>query len=168
LHPPKADRYLIADEGMGPVLAKARAIGALTRSCAEFLPPGLARHLRAANLREGELSLLAANPAAAAKLKLVAESLRKFLLQQGTKVSAVCVRVQPTRSQDPVLAAGKTVTLSAGGIAELSALYDRLRVDSPARRALGALLRRQPHKTAPPPVSRRSAAKPGRTGKARS
>ncbi|MGH8765467.1 MAG: DciA family protein, partial [Burkholderiales bacterium] len=118
---------------MGPIVAKARAIGSLTRSCAAFLPPGLARHLRAANLREGELSLLAANPPAAAKMKLVAESLRKFLLQQGTKVSAVCVRVQPTRSHGQVSAGSKTVALSVAGIAELSALYERLSSDSPAR-----------------------------------
>jgi hypothetical protein len=98
LHPTKADRYLVADAGMERVVAKARELRSLTRACTDFLPPALARQMRAVNLRDGELSLLAANPAAAAKLKLVAESLRKFLLLQGTKVSSVSVRVQPTQS----------------------------------------------------------------------
>jgi hypothetical protein len=168
LHPPKADRYLIADEGMAPVVAKAQAIGTLTRSCAEFLPPALARHLRAASVRDGELSLLASNPAAAAKLKMVAESLRKFLFQQGTKVSAVCVRVQPTRSHHQVPTAAKAIALSSAGIAELSALYERLGPDSPARRALGALLRRQARKAVNPVARRRPAPTAGRTGKTRS
>lgn len=167
MHPPKADHYLIADEGMGPVVAKAHAIGTLTRSCAQFLPPALARHLRAASIKDGELSLLASNPATAAKLKLVAESLRKFLLLQGTKVSAVYVRVQPTRSHEPVPGAAKRIALSSAGIAELSALYERLGPDSPARRALGALLRHQPRKAATPAARRRSAASSGRTGKVR-
>jgi len=76
LHPAKADRYLITDAGMERVVAKARELRSLTRACLDFLPPGLASQIRAANLRDGELALLAANSAAAAKLKLVAESLR--------------------------------------------------------------------------------------------
>jgi len=76
LHPAKADHFLSSDAGMERVVAKARELRALTRACLDFLPSELGRQIRAANLRDGELSLLAANPAAAAKLKLVAESLR--------------------------------------------------------------------------------------------
>jgi len=68
LLPVKADRFLTADAGMERVVAKARELRSLTRSCGDFLPPALARQIRAVNLRDGELSLLAANPAAAAKL----------------------------------------------------------------------------------------------------
>jgi len=86
LLPSKADRYLTQDANLERVVAKASQLRVLARACTDFLPPAIARQMRAVNLRDGELSLLAANPAAAAKLKLVAESLRKFLLQQGTKV----------------------------------------------------------------------------------
>jgi len=86
MHPSNIDRFLAADEDLRPLVAKAHEIRALTRLCVDFLPTGLARQLRAVNLRDGELSLLAANPATAAKLKMLAESLRKFLLRQGSKV----------------------------------------------------------------------------------
>jgi len=92
---PKIDRYLSADDRLQPILAKAQEIGAMAKLCAEFLPPGLSSQVQAANVRDGELVLLAANPAAAAKLKMLADSLRKFLLRQGSKVSSVSVRVQP-------------------------------------------------------------------------
>ncbi|MGH8687405.1 MAG: DciA family protein [Burkholderiales bacterium] len=147
LRPAKADQYLILDEGMGPVVAKARLIRELTRTCADFLPPALGRQLRAASLRDGDLCLLAHNPAAAAKLKLVAETLRKFLLQQGTKVNTVSVRVQPTRSHEGSESDPVRPVLTEAGKAELSALYRRLPPESPAGRALLRLLERQGVKT---------------------
>ncbi|MDH5212419.1 MAG: DciA family protein, partial [Betaproteobacteria bacterium] len=137
MQPAKADHFLTDDPGMEQVVAKARALRALTRSCLEFLPPELGREIRAVNLRDEELSLLATNPAAAAKLKLLAETLRKFLLLQGTKVKSVSVRVQPTRSQSVSPPAAKSIALSEGGKSELSALYERLSPTSPVRRALG-------------------------------
>lgn len=143
MQPARIDRYIADDEGLRPIVAKAHDIRALTRMCADFLPAGLARHLRVAHLRDGELSLLAANPATAAKLKMLAETLRKFLLRQGSKVSLVSVRVQPSNAHPGPAPIGKTATLSSAGIAELSALYESLPHGSPARQALGSLLRRQ-------------------------
>ena len=143
MQPPKIDRYLSADDRLQPVVAKAREIGALAKLCADFLPSALSAQVQAANIRDGELVLLAANPAAAAKLKMLADSLRKFLLRQGSKVSLVSVRVQPNRSRNPPQPAPKRVTLTAAGIAELSELYAKLAADSPARKALGALLQHQ-------------------------
>jgi hypothetical protein len=157
---PKADRYLMADKGMGPLVAKAGELRLLTRACTDFLPPELGRQIRGAQLKDGELSLLAANAAAAAKLRLVADSLRKFLLQQGRKVNSVSVRVQPTRSHAPQPAQGKQARLSEGGKAAISALYERLDPASPVRRAAGELLRHQGVKAASTGVPRRSA--PGR------
>ncbi|MGH8709650.1 MAG: DciA family protein [Burkholderiales bacterium] len=152
---------------MERVVAKARELRSLTRSCTDFLPPGLARQMRAANLRDGELSLLAANPAAAAKLKLVAESLRKFLLLQGTKVSSVSVRVQPTRSHAAPPAKSGGAVLSDVGKAELSRLYDRLSLTSPVRQALDVLLKHQNVRTCPPGAPRISAEGRKRRRKAR-
>jgi hypothetical protein len=164
---PKIDRYLSTDDRLRPVIAKAQEIGALAKLCTEFLPPGLSTQVQAANLRDGDLVLLAANPAAAAKLKMLADSLRKFLLRQGSKVSSVSVRVQPNRSQNPAQSQSKTSTLTVAGIAELSALYSRLAEDSPARKALAALLAHQGVKPPPASAPRKAAGGSGRAGRGR-
>jgi len=91
VHPAKAGRLLASDAGFQPVAAKAREISALLKLCCDFLPPGLARLVRTVNLRDNRLILLAASPAAAAKLKLLSDSLCKYLSEQGAKVNAVSV-----------------------------------------------------------------------------
>lgn len=147
VRPPKIDRYLAGERSLQPIVEKAERISALSKLCEEALPRELAQQTRAANLKNGTLVLLAANPATAAKLKLLAETLRSFLLLQGKEVNSVSVRVQPTASRAPaVIAAHKQARLSPSALAELSALHDRL-PDSPARQALGALLAR--HDTPP-------------------
>ena len=83
MRPSKIDRYLSADGGMQPVVEKAREIAELSKLCERILPSELARQVRAANLKDGTLVLLAPNAAAAAKLKLLSESLCSFLLLQG-------------------------------------------------------------------------------------
>ena len=167
MQPPKIDRYLAADDATRPIVAKARQIDALDKLCADFLPPGLARQVRAANLRAGELVLLASYPPAAAKLKMIAESLRKFLLQQGSKVSLVSVKVQPSIAHNAALPQGKSIALTEKGITELSALYERLPPDSPARRALGKLLSRHGPKPTPAAAPRKTAGGSKRRGKGR-
>ena len=162
MQPARIDRYIADDEGLRPIVAKAHDIRALTRLCADFLPAGLARHLRVAHLQDGELSLLAANPATAAKLKMLAESLRKFLLRQGSKVSLVSVRVQPSNAHPGPAPAAKAATLSRAGISELSALYESLPQGSPARQALGSLLRHQGPKPLPGAAVRKARARAGK------
>jgi len=83
---PRIDRFLARDNDLQPVVAKAREIDALSKLCDEFLPPELAAQLRPANLQGGKLVVLAANAAAAAKLKLLSESLGDFLSKRGAKV----------------------------------------------------------------------------------
>lgn len=167
MQPLKLERYLATDDAIRPIVAKARQIDALAKLCADFLPPGLVRQVRAANLRDGELVLLASNPPAAAKLKMIAESLRKFLLQQGSKVSLVSVRVQPSIAHIAALPPGKSAILSVKGITELSELYDRLTPESPARRALGRLLQRHGLKPSPAAALRKTAKGSARKGKGR-
>jgi hypothetical protein len=137
--PSTVGRLLASDPGIQPVVAKALEIGALARFCAEFLPPGLARAVRAANFRGGQLVVLSATPAAAAKLKLLSESLGKRLSEQGAKVNSVSVRVQPEiRGVEEVTSSpGKALSRSAQSA--LKELYQKL-PDSPARRALKTLL----------------------------
>ena len=146
MHPTKVGRLLDADPGMQPVIAKAREIAALSRLCLDFLPDELARRLRAVNLKDGRLVLSAATPAAAAKLKLLSESLGKYLSEQGAKVNSVSVRVQPENAPvEEVTFRGKkglSPALSRSAEKALRELYERL-PESPARRALKTLLDHQ-------------------------
>ena len=135
--PNSIDRFLSADSE--PVLAKARRINELARLCAQFLPPALARHARAANLKGGTLVILADNPAIAAKLKLFSESLAEYLAKQRAEVNSVSVRVQPGHgaAQEPL--PDKNCALSPATLESLGRLHQGL-PESPARRALGVLL----------------------------
>jgi hypothetical protein len=139
VQPSKIGRLLALDAGLQPVITKAREINALSKLCFDFLPPGLARLIRAVNLRDHQLILLAASPAAAAKLKLLAEPLRTYLLEQRTEVNSVSVRVQPGTGPAGDAPARQPARLSPGALDALQALYRRL-PDSPARGALKTLL----------------------------
>ena len=139
MQPSKVGRLLALDAGLQPVITKAREINALSKLCFDFLPPGLARLIRAVNLRDRQLILLAASPAAAAKLKLLAEPLRTYVLEQGAEVNSVSVRVQPGSGPAGDVLARQPARLSQGALEALQALYRRL-PDSPARGALKTLL----------------------------
>lgn len=139
MQPSKVGRLLALDAGLQPVITKAREINALSKLCFDFLPPGLARLIRAVNLRDHQLILLAASPAAAAKLKLLAEPLRTYVLEQGAEVNSVSVRVQPGPGPAGDVPSRQPAQLSRGALDALQALYRRL-PDSPARGALKTLL----------------------------
>lgn len=148
MKPPKIDRILSADAELQPVVAKTREIRALGGLVGGFFPPDLARQVRVANYREGELVLTAANSAAAAKTQLLAPSLSRYLAEQHWQVNSVSVRVQPTASQGEIREKRdlKTVHLSSESLVILRNLYTRMS-SSPAREALAALL---DHHQAPP------------------
>ena len=143
MQPSRVGRLLASDAGLQPVIAKAREISALSKLCFDFLPPGLARLVRAINLNnrpgDRQLVLLAASPAAAAKLKLLSETLRKYLSEQGAEVNSVYVRVQPGAWSVTEVTTRTPRRLSASALGELQDLYRRL-PNSPARRALKTLL----------------------------
>lgn len=141
MKPPRIDRLLEDDGEMQPVVAKAREIHALAKLCKEFLPPDLARHLHAANFQGGSLVVLAANSAAAAKLRLLSESLGDFLSKRGAKVNSVSVKVQPAAGENLDAGEGERAKLSPQAFAALSELYDSL-AESPARDALRRMLAR--------------------------
>jgi len=133
------NRFLSIDRELQPLVAKVREIRTLSGHCNDFLPPELARAVRASNLRDGRLVLLAANSAAAAKIRLLAPSLSDFLLQQGAKVNSVSVRVQPRPVNKSRRETPPPRILSPAGFSALSELCVRL-ADSPARQALKAFL----------------------------
>src|SRR5882672_10152695 len=165
---PKIDRVLSADHELQPVIAKTREIRALGGLVDGFFPPDLARQVRVANYREGELVLTAANPPAAAKIRLLAPSLSRYLATQRRQVNSVSVRVQPTASQREIRhqEGPKSVHLSTGSLAALRKLYSGLS-DSPAREALGALLRHQGPPRPPEGAPRTSAAESARRRRGR-
>lgn len=136
------DRILSAEPTAQPLLAKARDVRAVAALVARFLSAGLASQARVVNLREGELVLAAAHSAAAAKLRLLAPSLCRFLSNQRWQVSSVAIRVQPNASRTEPAATQKTAQLSTHTIDRLKRLYDELK-DSGAREALGKLLERR-------------------------
>ena len=146
MQPSKVGRVLASDASLQPVVEKARQISALSKLCFDFLPPGLARLVRAINFnnrsQDRQLVLLAASPAAAAKLKLLSEALCLFLLQQGAQVNSVSVRVQPGGGPAPQGASRPPPRLSASALAALQALHRKL-PDSAARSALKILLDHQ-------------------------
>ena len=156
---PKLDRFLTADGDLQPTLVKAREIRALSMLCDKFLPSELARQVRAANLKDGQLVLLAANSAAAAKLKLISETLCNYLSKQGAKVIGVSVRVQPRMSRSADAAPQKRAFMTPAVLAELRALYQRM-PDSAARNALKALLARHTAGPRPPPTRARKTTAP--------
>ena len=139
---PKIDRVLSADGELQPLLTKTRELRALAGLVRDFLPPDLARLGRVVNFREAELVLSAANPSAAAKLRLLAPALGRYLSERRWQVNLVSVRVQPNASRNASGATQKPVNLSATTIQSLRSLRDRLAADSPARQALSDLLAR--------------------------
>lgn len=141
MRPAKLERILAAESDLQPLVAKSRELRALAELAGSFLPPDLSRQVRVANLREGVLVLEAANPSAAAKLKLLGPSLSRFLSVRRWQVSAVSVRVQPNASRTAPAASQKTVQLSALALASLQALHAAM-APSRAREALGDLLER--------------------------
>ena len=142
MQPSKLGRVLASDASLQPVIQKARQISALSKLCFDFLPPALARLVQAINLKDRQLVLLAASPAAAAKLKLLSESLRKYLSEQRAEVNSVSVRVQPGAGNVPQVTSGGPRRLSARALKELQDLHQKL-ADSPARNALKTLLDHQ-------------------------
>jgi hypothetical protein len=136
----KINRFFSAEGDFQPVFEKVREIEALSKLLEGFLPPELAPLVRVANFKEGKLVILAANGAAAAKLRLLSESIGAYITKQRSQVNSVSVRVQPG-SDEPAETAPKQAHLTAAALQELVALYARL-PESAFRKALKTLLER--------------------------
>jgi hypothetical protein len=142
MRPLKLDRILAAEPTLQPVLTKAQELRALAGWLNGFLPADLARQARVVNFRDGEIVLVAASSAAAAKLRLLAPSLLNFLAKQRLQVSSVSIRVQPNESREAPAAPQKTAYLSTLTLERMRKLYKSM-APSPARDALGVLLKRR-------------------------
>ena len=141
LLPTKLDRVLASDGDLQPLLAKTRELRALAGLVQSFLSAELGAETRVANFKEGKLALLAANSAAASKLRLLAPALTRFLLERRWQVKLVSVRVQPSGARAAESRREKAVHFSTHALERLRALHERLS-PSPAREALAKMLRR--------------------------
>ncbi|MEJ2176039.1 MAG: DciA family protein, partial [bacterium] len=138
MNPPRLDRVLVLDTDLGPVVQKAQDLGALSRHCLAALPPQLAAQVRGFNVRNGKLTVLVANSAAGAKLKLHSVALCQQAAKMRVEVNSVSVRVQPSKSRIADAASHKSAQLSAATLARLTALHEQMG-DSAAKQALAAL-----------------------------
>jgi hypothetical protein len=161
---PKLGWILSAEGDLQPLVAKTRDLRTLAGLVEVFLPPDLARQGRVANFREGELVLVAANAAAAAKFRLLAPALSRFLLERRWQVNSVSVRVQPNAPGAAGGASHKSVHLSANTLGSLKILHDEMQ-PSPAKVALARLLSRRGARLPEEPPPQKTA--PARSRKAR-
>ncbi len=138
----KINRFLAAGGDFQPIMEKAREIEALSRLLDGFLPPELAPLARVANFKDGKLVIHAASGPAAAKLKLLSESLGVYITKQRSQVNSVSVRVQPGGGGMVDAAPQKHALMSVVALQELASLYARL-PDSPFRKSLKLILERR-------------------------
>ena len=141
MRPQPLNRILSAEGELQPLLAKAQELRALSGLVHSFLSADLVGEARVANFKDSQLLLVAANSAAAAKLKLLAPALCRFLNQRRWQVSSVSVRVQPKESH-AVSTGWRSVEFSTPAVDALRELHASMR-PCPARDALGRLLRRR-------------------------
>lgn len=142
MRPLKLDRILAAEPTLQPVLTKAHELRDLARLLDRYLPPDLARQARVVNFRDGEIVLVAASSAAAAKLRLLAPSLVILFVKQRLQVNSVSLRVQPNTPHLAHGAVQKSANFSTLTLDRLRKLYQSMAA-SPARDALGALLQKR-------------------------
>jgi hypothetical protein len=82
------------DGGLADIVRHAQDMGELVTALQRALPEDMAQSIRAANIRDdGELVILAASSAWAAKLRFEADRLMEAARQTGTEVTSSKIRV---------------------------------------------------------------------------
>lgn len=141
MRPPKLDRILSAEGDLQPLLTKAHELRVLSGLVHSFLSVDVSAEARVVNFKDSQLLLAAPHSAAAAKLKLLAPALARFLTERRWQVNSVSIRVQPSIARSRA-ATRDDVQFSTSALAALRALHASMR-PSPAREALARLLRRR-------------------------
>jgi len=125
MHPQhNAGAFLDRAEEVGSLMPKARRLLRLRQALAPLLPESLSRYCTVANARQGRVVLFAESSAVAAKLKLLAPTLRNRLLQTGEEVTSVVIEVQPPAAREG--AQPHKSVLTARAAEELRALAERM------------------------------------------
>jgi len=89
------------DGGLGDIIRHAKDMGELVHTLQQALPDDLSASIRSANIRDnGELVILAASPAWAAKLRFEANRLMEIVRQAGTDVTSCTVRVNRNQKEE--------------------------------------------------------------------
>lgn len=154
---PSLTDWLGRAEPLERLMQTATLLAGLQAQVHALLPPGVRASVSAAGLRqehahsnEQTLVLHVTHSAAAARVRQVVPSVLQALERQGSRITAIRVRVQPVNaSRDPWHVDNrprtKTAQMTPGGLASLSALADTLE-DSPLKAALQQMLahHRQP------------------------
>jgi hypothetical protein len=141
MRPQSLSRILSAEGELQPLLTKAHELRTLSGLVHRFLSADLACEVRVVNYKDSQLALFATNSAAAAKLKLLAPALGRFLSERRWQVSSVFLRVQPNASR-AAPATRKDVQFSTFALDALRKLHAAMQ-PCPAREALGRLLQRR-------------------------
>jgi len=123
-------------DGMYSLMPQAQRLMELRRIAARALPANLLRSCSIANYKQGKVVIFAENSAVAAKLKLLAPTLRDHFVKSAIEVTGIDVEVQPTNPAPPPPA--KHTHLSSGAAQALTDLADQL-PDSKLKSSINAL-----------------------------
>jgi len=123
-------------DGMYSLMPQAQRLMELRRIAARALPGNLLRSCSIANYKQGKVVIFAENSAVAAKLKLLAPTLRDHFVKSAIEVTGIDVEVQPTNPAPPPPA--KHTHLSSGAAQALTDLADQL-PDSKLKSSINAL-----------------------------
>ena len=107
-----------------PLMPQAKRLLELRQILKDTLPDNLARACSVANVKQGKVVIFAENSAVAAKLKLVAPTLKNRLLESGHEVTGIDVEVQLKLRESTPRTPEHRLTPAAAQ--ELSALADQL------------------------------------------
>jgi hypothetical protein len=136
--PMKISRYLRTSPELAAVTRHAEQLLALQNLFEAAAPPGLARHCRVANYKQGVLIIHAANALLAAKLRQVVPSLTDEFCNRGWQITAIQVAVQD-RAEASRQTAEAVEPLPASARAGLAA-FARMATDQRLKQAVEHLL----------------------------
>ena len=122
MHPKNLRSFL--SDGISSLMPQAKRLIELRQILAESLPENLQRSSSIANYKQGKVVIFADNSAVAAKLKLLAPTLKSALVKSGVEVTGIEVDVQP--SQPHETARPKQAQLSSSAAEDLLRLSTQL------------------------------------------
>ena len=134
-------------EGVSSLMPKARRLLELRRILLRALPPNLAKSCSIANATQEKIVLFAENSAIAAKLKLLAPSLRDQFLKAGVEATSLVIHVQPHKFTPTAFR--KEAVLTEEAVRALRQLMRQL-PDSDLKRTLASLAGRAQDKAGKP------------------
>jgi hypothetical protein len=139
----KLDFYFNSSDPLRKLARAVRRLDDLQRILAENAPPELTKSCCVKHLRDGELTLSAANAAIATQLRQTSVRLLAGFRQQGEQVTSIRIEVQVSNPAAATAAGRKNKRLSIETIKNIQDLANRLEA-SPLKDALTRLATR-PH-----------------------